>query len=117
MGCLQWDIIARSVSEVVRTLPGRYNGMKRCVYLNTSLKTNYSLRFLHSKAVKVGNEEAPGRLAALRQTNANALSRSEHDKLAENELIRRHTQAKEKSETDAQKGEEVWLRSLMAMIV
>ncbi|KAG6900942.1 hypothetical protein C0993_004379 [Termitomyces sp. T159_Od127] len=46
-----------------------------------------------------GNSDAAERLAALSQPSPNALSRQQHDTITENKLVRKRTQAKERSET------------------
>ncbi|KAG6888819.1 hypothetical protein C0992_007433 [Termitomyces sp. T32_za158] len=46
-----------------------------------------------------GNNDASERLAALSQPSPNALSRQQHDTITENKLVRKRTQAKERSET------------------
>ncbi|KAF9458316.1 hypothetical protein BDZ94DRAFT_114754 [Collybia nuda] len=45
-----------------------------------------------------GNTDAAERLAALSQSSSQALSRQEHDAITENKLVRKRTQAKQRSE-------------------
>ncbi|KAG6861006.1 hypothetical protein C0995_005026 [Termitomyces sp. Mi166 len=45
-----------------------------------------------------GNNDATERLAALSQPSPNALSRQQHDTITENKLVRKRTQAKQRSE-------------------
>ncbi|EIW78742.1 HCP-like protein [Coniophora puteana RWD-64-598 SS2] len=52
----------------------------------------------YEKASIHGNTDATDRLAALSQPDAQALSRSEHDNLTESKLVRKRTQAKQRSE-------------------
>ncbi|KAF8076340.1 hypothetical protein FPV67DRAFT_1664619 [Lyophyllum atratum] len=46
-----------------------------------------------------GNNDASERLSALSQPSPNALSRQQHDTITENKLVRKRTQAKQRSDT------------------
>ena len=50
-----------------------------------------------------GNQDAQGRLAALSQPDPNSLSRQQHELLAETTLVRKRTQAKQRSDASGQR--------------
>lgn len=49
-----------------------------------------------------GNSDAAERLSALSQTSPQGLSRQEHDAITENKLVRKRTQAKQRSDAQGQ---------------
>ncbi|RDB30166.1 Chitin synthase regulatory factor 4 [Hypsizygus marmoreus] len=53
----------------------------------------------YTKAKEHGNQDAAERLAALSLPSPNALSRNEHDAITETKLVRKRTQAKQRSDT------------------
>jgi len=56
----------------------------------------------YTKASEQGNEDAKERLSALSQPTAQPLSRQEHAAITENTLVRKRTQAKQRSELQLQ---------------
>ncbi|GJJ14818.1 hypothetical protein Clacol_009086 [Clathrus columnatus] len=52
----------------------------------------------YEKAIAHGNPDAPDRLAALSQPSPHALSRTEHEKITDDRLVRRRSQAKATAE-------------------
>ncbi|KAL0959499.1 hypothetical protein HGRIS_011209 [Hohenbuehelia grisea] len=62
---------------------------------------NSAIRW-YTKAAEKGNEDAKERLAALSQPTAQPLSRQEHDNITEAKLVRKRTQAKQRSDAQPQ---------------
>ncbi|KAF8643382.1 hypothetical protein AX16_009052 [Volvariella volvacea WC 439] len=60
--------------------------------LNTAIKW-------YTKAKEHGNQDAAERLAALNSDEGHALSRQEHDAITETKLVRKRTQARQRSDT------------------
>lgn len=67
------------------------------VGIGTTADLQRSMRW-YEKAKKHGNSDAAERLAALTQPISRVLSRRDHDNLAEQTLVRRRTQAKQRSD-------------------